>query len=41
MDMIETYKDIDFNHFYDIHYFDIFEKLPYWLIPLCKNYKRL
>lgn len=41
MDMIENYKDIDFNHFYDIHYFDIFEKLPNWLIPLCKNHKRL
>jgi len=41
MDMIETSKDIDFNHFYEIHTFDIFEKLPNWLIPICKNYKRL
>lgn len=41
MDMIENYKNINFNHFYDIYYFDIFEKLPDWLIPLCKNHKRL
>ena len=41
MDMIETSKNIDFNHFYEIHTFDIFEKLPNWLIPICKNYKRL
>ena len=41
MDMIENYKNIDFDHFYDIYYFDVFKKLPDWLIPLCKNHKRL
>ena len=25
----------------DLIRFDIFEKLPNWLIPICKNYKRL
>ena len=41
IDMIENIKEISFNHFKEILYFDINEKLPYWLIPICSDYKRL
>ena len=41
IDMIKNIKEISFNHFKEILYFDINENLPDWIVPICSDYKRL
>ena len=41
MKMIQENKNTKLDHFEEILYFDINEKLPDWLIPVCKDYKRI
>jgi hypothetical protein len=41
LNMIYENKNIALNHFEEILYFDINQKLPNWLIPVCKDHKRM